>query len=256
MIKTIKIRKIQSSNSIKSLIDGAAVGTTSIGSSLIATALRTKTLTGKALLIIFIALCGQPAFGEAVAISLSDHKDKPLKNAVVSFKPMNAISNETPKSTATTIAQINKEFEPEVSVVQAGTAIKFPNKDNILHHVYSFSSAKTFDLPLYKGVPAEPIVFDTPGLVTLGCNIHDWMRAYVVVVDTPYYKISADNGTVSINGIPSGEYEMEVWHPRQRKVYKDIVEISQDFSLSLTITTKPQLRSRRNSAGGKRKYGN
>ena len=251
MIKTIKIRKIQSSNSTKSL-----VGASFIGTSFIARALRIKTLTTKALVISCMTLCGQPAFGEAVAISLSDHKGKPLKNAVVSFKPMNAISKAIPKSASTTIAQVNKEFEPEVSVVQAGTAIKFPNKDDISHHVYSFSKAKTFDLPLYKGVPAEPVIFDTPGLVTLGCNIHDWMRAYVVVVDTPYYKISAENGTLSINGIPSGEYEMEIWHPRQRKVYKDLVEISQDFSLSLTIPTKPQLRSRRNSAGGKRKYGN
>src|SRR6266850_125182 len=73
------------------------------------------------------------------------------------------------------IEQIDLEFVPGVKAVQAGTAVSFPNRDHVRHHVYSFSQPKRFDLPLYVGTPAQPVVFDTPGVVTIGCNIHDWM---------------------------------------------------------------------------------
>lgn len=189
----------------------------------------------------------------SVSINLTNQKSEPLADAVVTFKAANqkASSNQ---NTEASIAQINKEFDPQVSVVQAGTAISFPNKDKILHHVYSFSEAKSFDLPLYAGTPSEPVTFNTPGLVTLGCNIHDWMRAYVVVVDTPYYQISDSNGSVNIADIPTGQYELEVWHPRQRKPFKDTVDVEDGYSLILQIATKPQLRSRRNSSGQNNRY--
>jgi len=188
-----------------------------------------------------------------VQLSLLDHKDKPLHNAVVTFKPLN---NETSsiKTEPVSIAQVNKEFVPEVSVVRVGTAINFPNQDSISHHVYSFSKAKTFDLPLYQGTPSEPVIFDTPGLVTLGCNIHDWMRAYVVVVDTPYYKISDANGDVSLGDIPDGDYRLEVWHPRQRKLYSQAVTINAQFAREIKIRVKPQFRSRRHSSGRSNGY--
>ncbi len=188
-----------------------------------------------------------------VQLSLLDHKDKPLHNAVVTIKPLNSETGSI-KTEPISIAQLNKEFVPEVSVVRVGTAINFPNQDSISHHVYSFSKAKTFDLPLYQGMPSEPVVFDTPGLVTLGCNIHDWMRAYVVVVDTPYYKISDENGGVSLEDIPDGDYQLEVWHPRQRKLYSQAVTINTQFKREIKIRVKPQFRSRRHSSGDSKAY--
>ena len=87
----------------------------------------------------------------------------------------------------TIIDQRDKQFIPYVTALQVGTSVWFANTDKIRHHVYSFSPAKKFELPLYAGVPAEPVVFDQPGFVTLGCNIHDWMIAYVAVLTTPYF---------------------------------------------------------------------
>ena len=100
-----------------------------------------------------------------------------------------------------------------MSAVATGTPIRFPNHDQIRHHVYSFSPAKTFEIPLYKGVPAEAIVFDKPGVVTLGCNIHDWMQGWVLVTDAALHATSDADGRVSLAGVPAGATRLQVWHP-------------------------------------------
>jgi hypothetical protein len=102
-----------------------------------------------------------------------------------------------------------------VSVVQVGTPVQFPNRDPIRHHVYSFSAAKTFEIKLYAGTPAAPIVFDKPGDVVLGCNIHDHMLAYVYVVDTPWFAKTDKDGQARIEGVPAGEYDLHLWHHAQ-----------------------------------------
>jgi len=102
-----------------------------------------------------------------------------------------------------------------VLAVQTGTAVRFPNSDNVRHQVYSFSSAKRFQLPLYAGSPAAPVVFDKPGVVTLGCNIHDRMSAFVVVVDTPYF-VATGSSPGELPNLPEGRYVVHVWHERLR----------------------------------------
>ena len=108
------------------------------------------------------------------------------------------------------------QFMPHVLVVQSGTAVDFPNSDNVSHHVYSFSKTKTFELPLYKGDVYPPMVFDQPGIVVLGCNIHDGMLGYVVVVDTPHFALTNEQGAALIDGVPNGEYVLQAWTPRVR----------------------------------------
>ena len=110
------------------------------------------------------------------------------------------------------IAQSHRQFSPQVTLVTVGTSIAFPNLDTVRHHVYSFSPVKPFELKLYAGVPAAPILFDKPGIVTLGCNIHDAMVAWVVVVDTPLYARSTSSGKAQIDAVPAGDYELRVWH--------------------------------------------
>ena len=112
--------------------------------------------------------------------------------------------------------QKNRTFVPHVLPIQVGTAVKFPNSDDIRHQVYSFSPAKTFQLPLYKGTPANPIVFDTPGVATLGCNIHDRMSAYIVVVDTPYFATTGRDGRTTLANVAAGRYTVRVWYPDMR----------------------------------------
>lgn len=145
-------------------------------------------------------------------IKLSNSQGEPLPDAVAYALPLQK-SALKPPAAETPIDQVNKEFTPRVSVIQTGTSVQFPNKDNIRHHVYSFSPAKTFDLKLYSGTPAKPVLFDQPGVVVLGCNIHDWMLAYVLVVDTPYFGKAGADGTVKLDGLPPGDYELKAWHP-------------------------------------------
>ena len=112
--------------------------------------------------------------------------------------------------------QKNRTFVPHVLPIQVGTSVRFPNSDDIRHQVYSFSSAKTFQLPLYTGTPSTPIIFDKPGVATLGCNIHDRMSAYIVVVDTPYFGTTGGNGQATLENLGAGKYTVYVWHPELR----------------------------------------
>jgi len=112
------------------------------------------------------------------------------------------------------VDQIDKEFVPHVKAVVVGAPVFFPNKDNIRHHVYSFSPVKTFELPLYSGTPANPVVFDRPGVVTIGCNIHDWMLGFIYVAETPWVATTGRSGSAKLDGLPPGPYAVRVWHPR------------------------------------------
>lgn len=170
------------------------------------------------------------------------------RGRIPAFKPGNEI-----------VDQIDKEFVPYVKPVLVGSAVSFPNNDNIRHHVYSFSPAKKFELPLYAGTPAAPVVFDKPGVVTLGCNIHDWMIGFIYVADAPYFGKSTADGMVRIGNLPPGEYAVRLWHPRlmdseestSRRVN---VEKTGTLELSWQLRLKPEFRPRRSPVQGRGAY--
>jgi hypothetical protein len=136
-----------------------------------------------------------------------------------------------------------------MTAVQVGTAVSFPNSDNIRHHVYSFSPAKKFELPLYSGVPAEPVVFDKVGFVTLGCNIHDWMIAYVAVLPTPHFQVTRQDGRAVLKDLPAGQYTVQVWHPAlkgQPEALAQRVDVGGGIkSLLFTLPLKHDVRAKR-----------
>jgi len=107
-----------------------------------------------------------------------------------------------------------QQFAPHVLAVHTGTPIKFPNSDNIRHQVYSFSPAKRFELRLYEGTPSDPVLFDKPGVVVLGCNIHDGMLGYVYVTDDPRFGVTDHQGKLTLDNLPVGEYRVTLWHPQ------------------------------------------
>jgi plastocyanin len=110
--------------------------------------------------------------------------------------------------------QRQKQFVPNILIIQTGTGIEFPNSDQIEHQVYSFSPAKPFQLSLYAGHKYPPIVFDKAGLVVVGCNIHDQMIGYIYVTDSPYFGRSDASGSWSQHDVPAGSYRITAWHPR------------------------------------------
>jgi plastocyanin len=131
--------------------------------------------------------------------------------------------------------QINKTFVPGVLVVVAGTEVTFPNHDQIHHHVYSFSRTKSFELPLYKGQDAPPVLFDRSGVVKIGCNIHDWMSAVILVVPNHHYAATDAEGRFTLEEMPPGEYTLAAWHERSRVKVDDTLQKVQVAESEATV---------------------
>ena len=165
----------------------------------------------------------------------------PAENVAVVLEPVTTVKLK--RSANVTIAQVDREFTPFVTIVQTGTAIDFPNRDPIKHHLYSFSPAKPFEIKLYAGQPSTPIVFDKPGAVALGCNIHDWMEAYVLVVDSPYFGKTNSKGQARVVNIPPGNYRLKIWHPRQKTqvLVRDMSINAASAKLELIIDLAPRI---------------
>ena len=106
------------------------------------------------------------------------------------------------------VDQVDKTFVPDFCPIVVGTAVRFPNHDQIHHHVYSFSPAKTFELPLYKGEGADPVVFDKVGAVRIGCNIHDWMSGIILVLPSPHFAVTDSSGHFILEGLAAGTYTL------------------------------------------------
>jgi plastocyanin len=158
---------------------------------------------------------GGAAHSAAVDAHVRDSAGQPVADAVVYAMPSSgAIDARSPRTHV--IEQFDREFVPYVSAIQTGTAVAFPNRDPIMHHVYSFSPAGSFEIKLYSGKAPREIVFDKPGVVTLGCNIHDWMVAFILVVATPHFARTDAAGIARLRDLPAGAYELRAWHPQQR----------------------------------------
>ncbi|ONN65924.1 methylamine utilization protein [Herbaspirillum sp. VT-16-41] len=177
----------------------------------------------------------------AVSVQVLDSAGQVVPNAVVYAEPAGGAAAPAKPPRQVEIEQKNKTFIPLVTVVQTGTSILFPNHDNIRHHVYSFSPAKTFELKLYSGVPGSPVVFDKAGTVVLGCNIHDEMVAYVQVVNTPYFGVTDRSGTVRLEGLGNGRYTLKAWYftmgPNQAAV-QQALEVQGDGKAAIKLNVK------------------
>jgi len=165
-------------------------------------------------LITLLAFGATIAHAGSVRVQVVDQAGVPVPDAIVYALPVNGKPPAT-KPASAVIDQIKRRFVPMVSVVQTGASVAFPNKDNIEHDVYSFSPPKRFELNLYHGIPANPVVFDKPGLVVMGCNIHDSMVAYLLIVDTPWFAKTDAHGAATIDNLPADAYKVIAWHFRQ-----------------------------------------
>lgn len=157
---------------------------------------------------------GLAAQAGPVQVEVADAAGKPLADAVVFLDSADARKLARPLA-GVEMAQEKRQFVPGVLVVTTGTEVLFPNRDTVRHHVYSFSPAKKFELKLYTGTPTNPVLFDKTGVVALGCNIHDQMVGWILVLDTPYYaRSAAGTGRVLLDNVPPGTYTLRTWHTR------------------------------------------
>ena len=111
------------------------------------------------------------------------------------------------------LEQRQLQFLPHVLAVQVGTRVKFPNEDRVFHNVFSYHEGKRFDLGLYPVGAVKDVDFNQPGLSRIFCNIHPQMAAYVMVVDTPYFAVSDEEGRFAIQHVPQGAYPYHAWRP-------------------------------------------
>ena len=185
-------------------------------------------------------LLSRPAVAASLSAELLDEQGRPLPDVVLSLVAQGASS----QPGTGLMDQRGKQFSPRVLAVRTGTEVSFPNSDDIRHHVYSFSPAKRFELRLYKDTPSAPVLFDQPGVVVLGCNIHDWMVGYIYVTDHPWFAVSDGQGRLVLDGLPAGSYQVTLWHPQLENMLPlaggtlDVpaAGISQRFPLALAGT--------------------
>jgi plastocyanin len=145
-----------------------------------------------------------------LTVAVTNEQGQPLADAVVALELKGSRTVAAPGVKAD-LGQRNRAFEPPLLVVQTGTPVSFPNFDTVRHHVYSFSPIKPFEIKLYAGTPAAPVVFDKPGIAALGCNIHDKMLAHIVVVDTPHFTRTDGRGQATLQ-VPAGDHVLKLWH--------------------------------------------
>ncbi len=179
------------------------------------------------LLLIVPFLLSLPALSAQLTLSLKDAENKPVKDVVAALIPV--VPEEYSAVPPAEMDQREKMFVPKVLAIRVNTLVRFPNSDDIRHHVYSFSPAKKFELRLYHGSTAEPVLFDKPGTVVLGCNIHDTMVAYIYVVETNYFAVSDEQGVLHINA-PKGGYQLQVQHPNLTDAYSEAGFVLDDVS--------------------------
>ena len=163
-----------------------------------------------------VAAFSASAWSATVQVDVRDGAGQPVSGAVVFLESAQAQRAVRPLQ-GVEMAQEKKQFVPAVLAVTTGTEVHFPNHDAVRHHVYSFSPAKKFEIKLYKGTPSNPVLFDQPGVVLLGCNIHDQMVGWILVLDTPYFAYSSAAGQppggALLAQVPAGSYQLRIWHP-------------------------------------------
>ncbi len=156
------------------------------------------------------------AFSRDVDVVVVDRNGQHVADvAVYALRRDGQIDLPTPQESAI-MDQVNRQFVPHLLVVQTMTPVEFPNSDSVAHHVYSFSHPNKFILPMYKGDQHPPVTFEYSGVVSLGCNIHDHMLGYILVVDSTAFTKTDENGHASLSLENPEEYSINIWSPRIR----------------------------------------
>lgn len=202
-----------------------------------------------------LALCAITlASGSSMAATLSvrvvDSAGSPVPNVAVFATYSDNTAVASPPSQSAVMDQVDTQFVPHILLVQKGMSVDFPNSDVVAHHVYSFSKPNNFVLPLYKGEAHEPVTFAHDGIVIIGCNIHDEMIAYIVVVDTELYAMTDSQGVVTFEiKNQASAYEVNIWSPRIRDDEASLVRrVQPEESASIEFSLVKSLRPSRNDA--------
>lgn len=120
------------------------------------------------------------------------------------------------------MVQRDTAFAPAAVITRVGGTVAFPNEDPFFHNVFSYSSPQRFDLGRYPQGESKSVTFDTPGVVSVFCEVHDFMRGAVIVTENPYHAVVAEDGTFRLTGVPAGEHTLAIWHPDHRPIERTV----------------------------------
>jgi len=191
-------------------------------------------------ILTILGLASAPAAAARLEVTVTSPDGTTLADTVVVARPIGVVPVPLPAAGAAVVQQ-GQSFNPAVTVVAAGARVSFPNRDRMRHHIYSFSEAKRFEVRLYSGEEVPTVVFDRPGVITLGCNIHDWMRGYVFVADSPYFGVTDAAGVARLE-LPDGAYAIVMWHPGlggTPVVRPGTLDVNGDSRLSEVVAARP-----------------
>jgi plastocyanin len=195
-------------------------------------------LSSRARLALAFLAVAQAASASTVSVNVTTTAGTTAEDTVIILDPLDAAP--PPAHERAVIDQLHKAFVPHVSVIRTGTVVAFPNSDSIRHEVYSHSPPHPFQVKLYASSHTEEVTFDKPGLLVLGCNIHDSMVAFVAVVQSPYYAKILGSGHTDMH-VPPGRYRVRVWHPELRVAVESrlITVTSAPLTLPFTLDLDP-----------------
>jgi plastocyanin len=202
-------------------------------------------MTCRGLTGILLALAAAQASAAPLTVRVVDSNGRPVNDAVVSLRSGPA-SRPVPTGNYS-VSQKDMQFHPFVLVVPVGAKVSFPNLDPTRHHVYSFSPAKQFELKLFARDQSRSVTFDKPGVVALGCNIHDAMTAYLFVTDNQWTAKTGPNGIVRFADAPNSAGKVSVWHPYLRAkanvVERQLVASERNASFTVALRSPPMAMS-------------
>src|SRR5947209_7073461 len=168
------------------------------------------------LLVLALAGAVSPLAAAPLSVRIVDASGRPVRDAVVTLVPSGSAAHAPRAARLFVITQQKLAFHPFLTIVPVGADVSFPNLDPTKHHVYSFSAAKKFELKLFAKDQSRTVHFDKPGVVALGCNIHDQMSAFIVVTDSAWTARSDARGMVVFADAPNAPGRLTVWHPYLR----------------------------------------
>lgn len=170
------------------------------------------------ILVLALASAASSLAAAPLSVRVVDASGRPVRDAVVTLYPAGGAARQAHPGGRFVIAQHNLQFQPFITIIPVGADVSFPNLDPTKHHVYSFSPAKRFELKLFAKDQSRIVHFDRPGVVALGCNIHDQMSAFIMVTDSAWTARTNGQGMVTFADAPNAPGRLAVWHPYLRAI--------------------------------------
>lgn len=179
-----------------------------------------------------------PSLAININVQITNQQQAAIKDVVVYLEPLNTELTLPQTNRTVSVKQLDKRFAPYINVMQIGNKVLFDNQDDITHHIYSPIGDNKFELKLRAGNSELKEDFNAAGEIVMGCNIHDWMSGYLLVLDTPYFEKTNHSGVASLKIDTAGEYHLIVWHPQLDKPEHKItqkISINNNTTLNINL---------------------